>query len=278
MAHDVFISHSVKDKSTADAVCATLEAGGIRCWIAPRDIVPGTDWGESIVRAISQSKLMILIFSSNANSSHQIKREVERAASKEVPIIPFRIEDASPSGALEYYLGTPHWLDAITPPLEHHLQQLAESVKLLLSMLPRKKVADNKDRGLSGSESSWPASSDSHSSSNVPQPHRYEPPPEVTPSTRLPNSQSFPHGIGSGTKISPKIIFKAARFGLLIGLIVLTGGGVLGNYALCEIGVQLECSRIFENLPLFLFQGVFWGILLGTLVGIIKYTRSKKTV
>ena len=40
MAHDVFISHSSKDKPIADAICANLEGTGIRCWIAPRDIAP----------------------------------------------------------------------------------------------------------------------------------------------------------------------------------------------------------------------------------------------
>ena len=52
MAHDVFISYSSKDKLIADAACAILESKGIRCWIAPRDILPGADWGESIVDAL----------------------------------------------------------------------------------------------------------------------------------------------------------------------------------------------------------------------------------
>ena len=52
MAHDVFISHSHADKPAADAACAALEAKGIRCWIAPRDINPGQDWAASIVEAI----------------------------------------------------------------------------------------------------------------------------------------------------------------------------------------------------------------------------------
>ena len=51
-SHDVFISHSTKNKTIADAVCATLEAHGIRCWMAPRDIKPGADWGESILDGI----------------------------------------------------------------------------------------------------------------------------------------------------------------------------------------------------------------------------------
>lgn len=41
--HDVFISYASSDKPVADAVCAALEQRGIRCWIAPRDILPGLD-------------------------------------------------------------------------------------------------------------------------------------------------------------------------------------------------------------------------------------------
>jgi len=40
MAHDVFISYSSKDKTVANAVCATVENRKVRCWIAPRDIPP----------------------------------------------------------------------------------------------------------------------------------------------------------------------------------------------------------------------------------------------
>jgi len=132
MAHDVFISYSSADKSVADAVCAALEQRKIRCWIAPRDILPGTNWSERIVRAIGESKVMVLIFSSPANKSEQIKREVERAVHKAIPILPFRIENVLPSGDLEYFLSLPHWLDAMTPPLEGHIQSLCQTVQALL--------------------------------------------------------------------------------------------------------------------------------------------------
>jgi hypothetical protein len=132
MAHDVFISYSNKDKPTADAICASLEVNGIRCWIAPRDIIPGTDWGESIIDAIHDSSVMILVFSSNSNTSVQIKREIERAVNAGIPVIPFRIEDVLPSKSLEYFISTQHWLDALTAPLEKHLQNLAAVMKLLL--------------------------------------------------------------------------------------------------------------------------------------------------
>ena len=132
VSHDVFVSYSSKDKPTADAVCAVLEANNIRCWVAPRDILPGMDWGESIIDAIESAKVMVLVFSAHANASAQIKREVERAVSKGVAIIPLRIEEVTPSRSLEYFISTPHWLDAFTPPLERHLTYLAGVIQRLV--------------------------------------------------------------------------------------------------------------------------------------------------
>jgi hypothetical protein len=133
MSHDVFICYSARDKTIADAMCAVLEAEGVRCWIAPRDILPGADWGESIIDAINDAKAMVLVFSSNANEAQsQIKREVERAVNKGIPVIPFRIENVMPTKSLEYFLSTPHWLDAFTPPLDEHVRQLADAIKRLL--------------------------------------------------------------------------------------------------------------------------------------------------
>ena len=136
MAHDVFISYSSKDKPTADATCASLEAKGIRCWIAPRDITPGADWGEAIIDGINGARVFVLVFSSNANASQQIKREVERAVNHGLPIIPLRIEDVQPGKSLEYFLSMPHWLNALTPPLEQHLKYLAEVVRQILDGKP----------------------------------------------------------------------------------------------------------------------------------------------
>ncbi len=133
MSHDIFISHSAKDKATADTVCARLEVEGFRCWIAPRDILAGLDWGEAILNAIEGCTIMVLIFSEHANTSVQIKREVERAVHKGKIIVPFRIENVMPSGTLEYFICTPHWLDALTPPLEKHIEDLAATIKSLLT-------------------------------------------------------------------------------------------------------------------------------------------------
>jgi DNA-directed RNA polymerase subunit RPC12/RpoP len=133
---DVFISYSSADKPVADAVCAALEAKRWRCWIAPRDIVAGSDWGGAIIAAIEQSRVMVLVYSSRANQSQQVIREVERAVSKGLPIIPFRLEAVPLSKSMEYFLSASHWLDAMSEPLESHLAQLCRVIRTLLTPVP----------------------------------------------------------------------------------------------------------------------------------------------
>jgi len=54
--HDVFVSYSSVNKLIADAACAMLEAQAIRCWIAPRDIMPAQDWSDAIIDAIAECR------------------------------------------------------------------------------------------------------------------------------------------------------------------------------------------------------------------------------
>lgn len=133
MAHDVFISHSSSDKTVADTVCAALENAAIRCWIAPRDVQPGRSFAGEITRAIQQSEIMVLIFSGHSNNSEQVLREVQLAVNAHLHIIQFRIEDVHLNDDLRYFLSTPHWLDALTPPLEAHIARLMASINTLLS-------------------------------------------------------------------------------------------------------------------------------------------------
>jgi hypothetical protein len=130
--HDVFISYSSKDKPFADAICNGLETHSIRCWIAPRDVPPGEDFPKAIINAINGSKIMVLIFSSHANASPHVTRELSKALSNGVMIIPFRIENAPMSESMEYLIGLPHWLDAITPPMDQHIDALVRRVTAFL--------------------------------------------------------------------------------------------------------------------------------------------------
>jgi hypothetical protein len=137
MPHDAFISYSTKDRAAADAVCAGLESSGVPVWVAPRDIVPGTNWGGSITKAIGECRAFVLLFSAHSNASPQVTREVERAVGKGKPIVLFRLEDVAPLPDLEYFISAPHWLDATAPPLEARVAELCAQVRILLDQQQR---------------------------------------------------------------------------------------------------------------------------------------------
>jgi len=111
-APHVFISYASADSSVAEAVCAALEREGVKCWLAPRDVIPGEFYGDAIVRAIDSAKALVLVLSQNATSSSHVLREVERASSKRHPVISLRIDLAPLPTGLEYFLNTSQWLDA----------------------------------------------------------------------------------------------------------------------------------------------------------------------
>jgi hypothetical protein len=156
MSFEVFISYPHEDKAAADEACAALERAGIGCWIAPRDVAPGTAWAASIIEALDRCRVMVLIFSSHANDSQQIHREVQRAFDRAIPVVPLRIENVEPTQSLAYFLGSVHWLDAFTPPLAAHFERLGVAVR---TFLDRKEslVRTQSQTPASRGDEAWPA-------------------------------------------------------------------------------------------------------------------------
>src|SRR5277367_501225 len=136
MRADVFVSYSQPDRSQAFEVVSQLEAHGIKVWVAPRDIAPSAEWAAEIIEAIGASKIMVLVFSAASNSSPQVRREVERAVHRQVPILTVRIEDALPTKSMEYFLSAQHWFDAFPPPASLYCEQLCREVSALLGAAP----------------------------------------------------------------------------------------------------------------------------------------------
>src|SRR4051794_32678561 len=130
MDNKIFISHSSKDGKIAQTICNALEGRGLPCWIASRDIVPGENFQASIVRAIRATKIMVLVFSNNANSSAEITKELALASQNEVVVIPARVEDVIPSDALAYELATRQWIDLFAD-WERAMERLAGRLRAL---------------------------------------------------------------------------------------------------------------------------------------------------
>jgi len=129
MKRTVFISHSSADKEIAEQVCEYLEKHGVLCWIAPRDVTPGKNYGAAIIDAIDECRVFVLILSSESNKSRQVVREVERAASTDSVILPFRIEDVQPSRDIAFYVSAAHWLDAAKHPVQEQYDELLAAIQ-----------------------------------------------------------------------------------------------------------------------------------------------------
>jgi hypothetical protein len=100
----VFISHASHDAALAQKVCAALEAASYPCWIAPRNVLPGTMYADGIVHAIDDSSILVFILSEQVVASTHVAREIERAVSKHRPVIALRIDTAALNAACEYFL------------------------------------------------------------------------------------------------------------------------------------------------------------------------------
>ena len=216
MPHDVFISYASEDKVTADAVCFGLEKEGIRCWIAPRDILPSDNYDDAIIQAIDNARVMVVIFSSNIFQSQYVKSEVEYAFSKNLIIAPFRIEAITPEGGLKLYLGRKHWLDAMTPPLEDHIYKLVTTLRPMLAVparatppVPEPPLPAETPAGLPSQPASIPYSQPTHA-------------PEMAKKSGLFSNPKLIAGFGIG------ILAVVALIIVLTGS--LKGGGDSGQY------------------------------------------------
>jgi len=131
-ARDVFVSYASQDAVVANAVVDALERSGVACWIAPRDVTPGTFYADEIVHAIDAAKASVLILSENAAASQHVLREVERAASKRHPVVSLRIDQAALPAGLEYFLNTSQWLDSSGGEVSRSIPRLIAAVRVAI--------------------------------------------------------------------------------------------------------------------------------------------------
>lgn len=131
----VFISHSSQDRRIALRVCEALERLNLGCWLASRDIGPGDNFQEAIVRAIRTARVMVLIFTGNANNSDEIKKEIALASQHHLGVIPVRAEDVAPSDAFLYELSTRQWVDAFDD-WDRAMRRLADQISELAGQQP----------------------------------------------------------------------------------------------------------------------------------------------
>ena len=133
MAQQVFISYSSTDAAVADQICGALEKAGVSCWIAPRNIEPGTDFPTAIVEAVNSARAFVLILTEHAAASPHVLSEVGHAFNGKKRIIPFRILQQALPEDLEYFLSMTQWLDASDGCTDQNLKRLIDATLAALA-------------------------------------------------------------------------------------------------------------------------------------------------
>ena len=127
----IFITYSSKDQKVARTICTALENRGLICWISSRNVRAGQNYQEQIVKAIRGARIMVLVFTTNANNSNEIKKELALASQNNLVVIPVRIEDVAPNEAFAYEFATRQWIDLF----EDWEKSMAELVELIAAIL-----------------------------------------------------------------------------------------------------------------------------------------------
>ncbi|WP_442508909.1 protein kinase domain-containing protein [Novipirellula sp. SH528] len=138
----VFISHATRDRTPALAICSALESHGIRCWIAPRNIVAGVKWPAAIADAIENCAACVLVMSDLANESDNIADEIVLAKKFHRPIVAVRVSKVEPAKHLELHLASSHWFKAYPPPIDDHLARLVSDLEELSGIVGKRRPVE----------------------------------------------------------------------------------------------------------------------------------------
>jgi adenylate cyclase len=127
---DVFISYSREDKERVLSLAGELRGAGISLWIDEGNIDGATMWGEEIVNALENAKVLLLMVTENAVASHNVVKEVVLASERKSHILPIHLEPTQIPQSLKYSLaGIQH--------IEYFRGDIKDNVKLILRSLER---------------------------------------------------------------------------------------------------------------------------------------------
>lgn len=111
MAHEVFISYKSENAEYADALHERFEQEGIKCWLDTNNIRTAKNFAQEIIDGLNEAKVIVLIYSKEADKSKYVYREIETAFEANKHIVPLKIDETFPED-LEFFLRGTQWLDA----------------------------------------------------------------------------------------------------------------------------------------------------------------------
>lgn len=139
---DIFISYSSNDEQIANQLCTFFEKEKLSCWIAPRNIEVGKEYGGEIIKGIEESKVFFLCLTKSSNESQHVLREVERAVNRKMPIVVYQQEETQLSKSLEYFLASTQWF---VPGKDNDMEKLLWTVESMIEKQSKKMSSPEPD-------------------------------------------------------------------------------------------------------------------------------------
>lgn len=123
----VFISYSRHDEEFVDRLNRELSTLGYDIWVDTEDIVAGGQdrWRRSIVAAIRQAEVTVLVLSPNSIHSENVERELSVAAENGKRVIPVLYQPCELPDGFQYELAGVHYIDFSRIEFNQGVRQLA---------------------------------------------------------------------------------------------------------------------------------------------------------
>ena len=145
LKRQVFISYAQENEKIVDTIYDTLKSKDISCWAAHRDIAGGQNWLDELSKAISNSRIMIVVISEFTEKSRYVRREVRQAVDEDLIIVPLCIEKVSLTSGLSLLLNDYQWINAYPHIQDKYLDRLVDTLQTYLGIEPEegKSNSDN---------------------------------------------------------------------------------------------------------------------------------------
>ena len=143
---DVFLSYSREDKVRVLDLAAKLRSAGVSLWIDQGSIDGAALWGESIVRALEDAKVLLLMVSPSAVSSHNVAKEVMLTSERKGHILPVHLEPTTIPTSLKYPLAGIQHIEFYQGDPDDNLKAILRSLETLgVKIVPPQAAASKAD-------------------------------------------------------------------------------------------------------------------------------------
>jgi serine/threonine protein kinase len=129
----VFVCCATEDAAAGEAVRASLENNGLKCFLQNVGLAPVQSSGNRVSEAIREAELFLLILSRQSNRSLEIRQQLETAAHFQLPLVTFRVEPVQVADDLSYFLWEKQFVDGFEGGLDSHIPALLQQIKVLLN-------------------------------------------------------------------------------------------------------------------------------------------------